>query len=61
MRFNPLQREHLGRYFLDISKLIVGIYVFTSLPDRPLQFILGCLSALCFLIGGLWLLKSLSS
>jgi hypothetical protein len=60
MAFNRAQREHLARYFLDISKLIAGIYVFTSLPGKPLQFILGCLSALCFLIGGLWLLKSLS-
>ena len=44
-----------------ISKLIVGIYVFTALPDKPLQFILGCLSALCFLVSGLWVLKGVPS
>jgi len=59
MALNASQREHLARYFLDISKLIAGIYVFTSLPDQPLQFVLGCLSAFCFLISGLWLLKNL--
>lgn len=57
---NRPQREHLARYFLDVSKLIAGIYVFTTLPDKPFQFILGCLPALCFLIGGLWILRTLS-
>lgn len=57
MPLTASQREHLARYFLDISKLIAGIYVFTSLPDKPLQFMLGCASALCFLIGGVWLVK----
>lgn len=61
MALSRTQLEHLGRYFLDISKLIAGIYVFTSLPDKPLQFILGLLSALCFLIGGLWILKGVPS
>lgn len=61
MALNRSQREHLGRYFLDISKLIAGIYVFTSLPGKPIQFIVGSISALCFLVGGLWILKSLSS
>lgn len=60
MAFTPSQRGHLGRYLLDISKLIVGIYVFTSLPDKPLQFVLGCLATFCFLIGGLWFLKTQS-
>jgi len=60
MTLNRLQREHLARYFLDVSKLSVGIYMFTSLPDKPLQFVLGCLSAVCFLISGVWLLKDLS-
>ena len=58
MVFSRSQRDQFGQYLLDISKLIVGIYVFTSLPDKPLQFILGGLSALSFLIGGLWLFKS---
>ena len=57
MGLTRAQREHLARYLLDISKLIAGIYVFTSLPDKPLQFLLGCVSALCFLLSGLWLLK----
>ncbi|HBH96411.1 MAG TPA: hypothetical protein DDX89_01285 [Candidatus Omnitrophica bacterium] len=61
MALNPAQREHLARYLLDVSKLIAGIYVFTSLPDKPLQFALGCVSALCFLLSGLWLLKSSAS
>jgi hypothetical protein len=58
MALNAAQREQLARYFLDPSKLIAGIYVFTSLPDKPLQFVLGCCSALAFLTAGLWLLKS---
>lgn len=61
MALNRTQRDQLGRYLLDISKLIVGIYVFTALPDKPLQFILGCLSALCFLVSGLWVLKGVPS
>lgn len=61
MALNQAQREHLGGYLLDISKLIAGIYVFTSLPDKPFQFVLGVLSALCFLMSGLWFLRSLSS
>ena len=60
MALNRSQLDYLARYFLDVSKLVAGIYVFTSLPDKPLQFVLGCVVALCFLISGLWILKSLS-
>jgi hypothetical protein len=57
MEFNESQVINLGKYLLDISKLIVAIYVFTSLPDKPLVLILGLISALLFLIGGLVILK----
>ena len=57
MELNENQTTNLGKYFLDISKLIVGIYVFTSLPAKPVAFFLGLFSATGFLMGGLLLLK----
>lgn len=57
MEFNENQATNLGKYFLDISKLSVGIYVFASLPDKPLTFFTGIIVAVIFLIGGLMLLK----
>jgi len=51
------QLNKLGDYLLDIPKLVAGIYVFTSLPNKPLQFILGSLSAIAFLIAGIHLSK----
>jgi len=57
MQFNENQITNLGKYLLDISKLIVAIYVFTSLPDKPFVLILGLICALLFLTGGLVILK----
>jgi hypothetical protein len=57
LNFNETQIINLGKYFLDISKLIVAIYIFTSLPDKPMVFIFGLTSAIIFLIGGLILIK----
>jgi hypothetical protein len=57
VEFNENQANNLGKYFLDISKLSVGVYVFTSLPDKPLTFVTGLIVAVIFLIGGLVLLK----
>jgi hypothetical protein len=57
MEFNECQISNLGTYLLDISKLIVAIYVFTSSLDKPLMLVLGLICALLFLIGGLVVLK----
>ena len=57
MEITSKQLNKLGDYLLDISKLVAGIYVFTSLPDKPLQFVLGSFSAISFLIAGIHLSK----
>ena len=57
MELTEDQATNLGKYFLDISKLIAAIYVFTSLPDKPVIFFAGLFIAIAFLIGGLLLLK----
>jgi hypothetical protein len=57
MKLNQTQQHRLGKYFLDLSKIVAGVYVFTSLPDKPLLFILGLIISLIFLICGLLLSK----
>jgi len=57
MKLEKSQREHLGKYFFDLSKIVAGIYVFAGLPDKPLLFVLGLVIALIFLIVGLILTK----
>jgi len=57
MKLERIQREHLTKYFFDLSKIIAGIYVFTTLPDKPILFILGLVIAVIFLICGLLLAK----
>ncbi|HBO96472.1 MAG TPA: hypothetical protein DE315_07125 [Candidatus Omnitrophica bacterium] len=57
MELTEDQTTNLGKYFLDISKLIVGIYVFTSFPDKLLVSFWGLICAAIFLLGGLILLK----
>jgi len=57
MELTENQTTNLGKYFLDISKLIAAIYVFTSLPDKPVAFFLGLTAAILFLAGGLMFLK----
>jgi len=57
MELTENQTTNLGKYFLDISKLIAGIHVFTSFPDKPLVFFVGLFSTVVFLIGGLLILK----
>ena len=57
MAVTTRQLNKLGDYLLDISKLAVGIFVFTSIPDRPLQLALGCISAISLLIAGIILTK----
>jgi hypothetical protein len=61
MMLDDIQRGHLGKYFLDLSKIVAGVYVFTSLPDRPVLFILGLIISLLFLICGLLLAKGETS
>lgn len=50
MKLDEKQRENLSKYFFDLSKIVAGIYVFTTLPDKPLMFILGLAISLVFLI-----------
>jgi len=57
MKLDDKQRENLGKYFFDLSKIVAGVYVFTSLPDAPFLFGLGLLISLIFLICGLLLAK----
>ena len=57
MKLDDKQRENLGKYFFDLSKIVAGVYAFTSLPDNPLLFGLGLLISLIFLICGLLLAK----
>ena len=57
MRLDKSQKENLGKYLLDISKLVVGIYVFTSALSKPFLLALGCIIALLFLGAGLYYLK----
>ena len=57
MKLDDKQRENLGKYFLDLSKIVAGVYVFTSLPDKPVLFALGLFISLVFLICGLLLVK----
>ena len=57
VEFNENQITNLGKYFLDISKLVAAIYVFTSLPDKPVVFFSGLFTTIVFLMGGLILLK----
>jgi hypothetical protein len=57
VELNETQTNNLGKYFLDISKLIAAIHVFTSSPDKPAVFFVGLFSTVVFLVGGLMLLK----
>ena len=57
MKLTDRQRENLGKYFFDLSKIVAGIYVFASLPDKPILFVLGLVIALIFMICGLILMK----
>lgn len=57
MNLSKTQRENLGKYFLDMSKIITGVYVLTSLPNKPLLFTLGLFSSLVLLGMGLNILK----
>jgi hypothetical protein len=57
VEFNENQITNLGKYLLDISKMIAGIYVFTSFPDKLLVGFFGLICAIIFLLGGLMLLK----
>jgi hypothetical protein len=57
MKLVKSQREHLGKYFFDLSKIVAGIYVFAGLPDKPVLFVLGLIIALIFLMVGLILTK----
>ena len=57
MEFNESQVTNLGKYLLDISKLIIAIYVFTSFPDKLNIFTFGIIGALLFLTAGLIILK----
>ncbi|HHT9121128.1 MAG TPA: hypothetical protein ACFYD3_11370 [Candidatus Hypogeohydataceae bacterium YC41] len=38
---NKVQRENLGKFFIDIAKILVAVYVFTSLPESPGRFAIG--------------------
>jgi len=57
MKLDDKQRENMGKYFFDLSKIVAAVYVFTSLPDNPILFGLGLLISLIFLICGLLLVK----
>ncbi len=57
MKLADNQRENLGKYFFDLSKIVAGIYVFASLPDKPALFVLGLIIALIFLMVGLILTR----
>jgi len=57
MKLQTSQREHLTKYFFDLSKIVAGIYVFTTLPDKPVLFILGLTISVIFMICGLLLSK----
>jgi len=57
MKLDDKQRENLGKYFLDLSKIVAGVYVFTTLPDKPILFTLGLFISLIFLVCGLLLAK----
>lgn len=47
-----VQRENLGKFFLDVGKLFVAIFLFTSLPDKPFTFVIGLIcTVVCVLIG----------
>ena len=57
MRLGEKQHENLGKYFFDLSKIVAGVYVFTSLPDSPLLFALGLSISIILLVCGLLLVK----
>lgn len=57
MKLDDKQQEILGKYFLDLSKIVAGVYVFSTLPDKPVLFAFGLLISLIFLICGLLLTK----
>lgn len=57
MELTENQTTNFKEYFLDISKLIAAIYVFTSLSDKPVIFFAGLFIAIAFLIGGLLFLE----
>ena len=61
MKLDDKQRENLGKYFLDLSKIVAAVYVFTNLPDKPLLFTLGLVISIIFLICGLLLAKGETS
>lgn len=53
---NKIQRENLGKFFIDVAKISIAVYVFTSLPERPGRFIIGVVVTLFFVITGLEIL-----
>ena len=57
MKLDDKQQETLGKYFLDLSKIVAGVYVFSTLSDKPVLFAFGLLISLIFLICGLLLTK----
>lgn len=50
---NKIQRENLGKFFIDVAKISIAVYVFTSLPERPGRFLIGAMVTIVFLILGL--------
>jgi hypothetical protein len=50
---NKIQKENLGKFFIDVAKISIAVYVFTSLPEHPGRFAIGILVTLFFLIAGL--------
>jgi hypothetical protein len=54
---NKIQRENLGKFFVDIAKLLMAVVVFVSFPHELPRFFLGLVFVVVFLILGLKILE----
>jgi UDP-N-acetylmuramyl pentapeptide synthase len=59
IKLNKIQRENLGKFFIDIAKAFVIGYVITGIFGKttPVDFLLAVLFAILSLLTGLILLK----
>lgn len=55
--FTKNRAHETGKYFLDVSKLILGVYVFTSFPADPSRFLGGIAVASGFFSAGIVLIQ----
>jgi hypothetical protein len=55
--FTKKQYYETGKFFLDLAKLVLGVYVFASLPGFTWRFLGGLIAASLFYFAGITLIR----